>query len=154
MSALGMIAYMVAALIVGTLITVFYSIFRKVKEHDNFRSWRFIGLFSVIVAFAPYGWAEYQTHQHAADMQKAVEATIKSAKVKGKLAYFKVQKADETSAKVIIVVKEKTTTNDAESCVIDATLKNDPKKGWRPDKFQFVDSFDRGKDGVTFPPYW
>lgn len=154
MSALGMIAYMVAALIVGGLVTLVYSIFRSVKKHDDFHSWRYMGMFAIIAAILPYGFAEIQTKKHGSDMTKAVEATIKSAKVTGKLHYFKVQKADATSAKVIIVAKEKTTTNKGESCVIEATLKRDPKKGWRPDKFQFIDSFDRGKDGVTFPPYW
>jgi phosphoglycerol transferase MdoB-like AlkP superfamily enzyme len=153
MSALGLIAYLVVALFVGAIVTIAYSVFRSVKKHDDFRSWRFMCAFAIIAAAAPYLYAEFNTAQKGASMTKAVEATIKSAKVKGKLSYFKVMQSTETTARLIIVAKEKTTTNDSESCVIEATLKMG-KKGWQPDTFQFVDSFDRGKDGVTFPPYW
>jgi hypothetical protein len=154
MSALGMIAYMVAAIIVGMVLTLIMSIFRNIKNNDEFKSWRWMSFFAVLTAVAPYGYSEIKTKMDGADMQKAVEATLKSAKVNGKLSYYRVQKSSPTAATVIIVSKEKTSINNAESCVLIGTLKKDPKKGWKPDRYEFVDSFERAKDGVTFPPYW
>lgn len=154
MSALGMIAYLVGAIIVGAVLTIIMSIFRNVKSHDDFRSWRWMSLFAVLAALGPYVYAEGRTKIEGEGMQDAVDAVFKSAKVNGKVSYYKVMKSDAKSAKLIIVGKEKTTTNDRESCVLMATLKHDPKKGWKADSFEFVDSFDRGKDGITFPPYW
>jgi len=149
-----MIAYMVGALIIGVILTLFMSIFRSVKSHDDFRSWRWMSLFAILTAIAPYVFSEIKTKMDGADMQKAVEATLKSAEVNGKLAYYRLQKSNSTTATVIIVSKEKTSINNSESCVLIAHLKKDPKKGWKPDRYEFIDSFDRGKDGVTFPPYW
>lgn len=154
MSALGMIAYMIAALIVGGVLTVILSIFRSIKEHDNFRSWRYMIAFSLIVAVAPYLYAEAKTKMDGGGMEKGVESVIKSGKVDGKVQYFRVMKSDGQTARVIIVAKEKTTLNENESCVIDATLVYDRKKGWKAKEYEFVDSFKRNKDGVTFPPYW
>lgn len=154
MSALGMIAYLVGALIVGAVMTLVMSIFRSVKKHDDFRSWRWMSLFAVLAAVAPYVYAEVRTKMDGEGMKDAVDSVFKSAKVNGKVSYYKVMKSDSTMAELIIVGKEKTTTNNNESCVIKATLKHDPKKGWKADSFEFIDSFDRGKDGVTFPPYW
>ncbi len=154
MSALGMIAYMIASLIVGGVLTVILSIFRSIKEHDNFRSWRYMIAFSLIVAVAPYLYAEAKTKMDGGGMEKGVESVIKSGKVDGKVQYFRVMKSDGQTARVIIVAKEKTTLNENESCVIDATLVYDRKKGWKAKEYEFVDSFKRNKDGVTFPPYW
>lgn len=149
-----MIAYMVGAIIAGMILTLIMSIFRNIKNNDEFKSWRWMSFFAVLTATAPYAYSEIKTKIEGEEMQKAAEATLKSAKVNGKLQYFRVQKSSPTSATLIIVSKEKTSINNAESCVLIATLKKDPKKGWKPDSYEFVDSFERAKDGVTFPPYW
>ncbi|MBL8067832.1 MAG: hypothetical protein JNM28_05240 [Armatimonadetes bacterium] len=154
MSALGMIAYLVGALIVGGAATIVMSIFRSVKKHDEFRSWRWMALFALIAAVGPYVYAEVRTQMNGEGMADAAAAVFKSAKVNGKVSYYKVMQSDDKVAKIIVVGKEKTSINDNESIVIQATLKRDPKKGWKADTFEIVDSFDRGKDGVTFPPYW
>lgn len=154
MSALGMIAYMVGALVVGGVATVLMSIFRSVKKHDDFRSWRWMALFAILAAVGPYVYAEVRTKANGEGMGDAVEAVFRSAKIHGTVTYYKVMQSDDKIAKVIIVGKEKTTTNDNETVVIQASLKRDPKKGWKADTFEIVDSFDRGKDGITFPPYW
>lgn len=154
MSALGMIAYMIGAVIVGAVMTLLLSIFRSIKEHDNFRSWRYAIAFSIIAAVAPYVYGEVKTKMDGEGMMKGVESVIKSGKVDGKIQYYRVMKCDGKTARVIIVAKEKTTLNKNESCVIDATLVYDAKKGWKAKEYEFIDSFKRNKDGVTFPPYW
>lgn len=153
MSALGMIAYLFGCFVIGAILTLIVSIFRSVKNHDNFRSWRYMVVFGLLVSFAPYVYAESLTKMNGAGMEKAVERTVKQAKIKGEAKFFRVTKVDESRAEIIIVAKEKTTTNDAESCVLRAELEK--KKGkWVPKSYEFIDSFDRGKDGMTFPPYW
>ena len=103
---------------------------------------------------APYGYAEVMTHRHGSDMGKAVESVLKTAKVKGKVSYFKVLRADEETAQLIVVARERTTMSAAESCVMKVDLVKDKKHRWTPDEFEFIDSFERGKDSVTMPPYW
>lgn len=154
MNALGMIAYIIGALVAGGVLTVVVALFRSVQNHDNFRSWRYILVFAILVGFAPYVYAEVKTKLHGPDMQEAVDTTIRLARVKGEASFFKVMSASDTEARLIVVAHEKTTLNPRESCVLKVHLKKDPKRGWRPHKYEFVDSFKRGKDGVTFPPYW
>ncbi len=154
MNALGLFAYLLGCLAIGGVLTLVVAMMRSVKSHDNFRSWRWLMAFSVLAAAAPYLYAEGMTQLYGQDMQTAVEKTLKSAKVKGKLSHFKILRKSDGAAEVIIVAKEKTTMSNSESCVMKATLKRDPKKGWLPDEYEFIDSFERGKDSVTMPPYW
>jgi hypothetical protein len=153
MNALALFGYFVVCLFIGFGLTVIVAAFRPVKKHDDFKSWRWTAFFTMLCLGAPYAYAEVMTNKHGAPMQKAVESVIRAGKVKGKLAYYKVLKADENTASVIIVGREKTTTNPSESVVMSADLvKKDGK--WRAREYRFVDSFQRNRDGFTFPPYW
>lgn len=154
MNALGLFAYLLGCVVVGGLLTLVLAMFRSVKKHDDFRSWRWMAGFSAVVALAPYGYAEVMTHKHGSEMATAVESVLKTAKVKGKVSYFKVLKAETATAELIVVASEKTTMSDHESCVMKVALVRDKKNRWIPDEFEFIDSFERGKDAVTMPPYW
>ena len=109
---------------------------------------------SVLCAATPYLYIEAMTKMKGAGVREAVERTLKTAKVTGHLAYYKVTSASDTEAQLIVVAKEKTTLNDGESCVMKMKLENHPKKGWKATEYEFVDSFKRGKDAFTMPPYW
>lgn len=154
MNALAMIGYLVGALFIGIILTVVVSIFRSVKRQDDFRPWRWIIGFSVLAAITPYAIAEALTQMNGESMKEAVDSVLKSGKVTGKLAYFKVMRTKGDTANVLIVAHEKTTLYENESCIIQANLVRDPKKGWKAEDYEFVDSFKRNKDGITFPPYW
>lgn len=154
MNALAMIGYLVGAVFVGIILTVVVSIFRSVKRQDDFRAWRWIIIFSLLAALAPYGYAEVLTRINGESMKDAVDSVLKSGKVTGQLSYYKVMQTNGDTARVLIVAHEKTTLYDNECCIIQANLVRDPKKGWKAKDFEFIDSFKRNKDGITFPPYW
>lgn len=154
MQALGIFAYLLVCLAVAGVLTLVYSLFRDIQKSDSFRSWRVMSLLSVIIAFLPYGYVEANTRLHGEGMDKAIEKALKSAKVEGHLSYYKVKSARGNTAEVIVVAKEKTTLNKAESCVLLMELQQDPKKGWTVNNYTFVDSFKRGKDSFTVPIYW
>ena len=147
-------AYMIGCLIVGFILTLVVAMFRKVETNDDFRSWRWIAFFTLLAAATPYTYAEIMTKMHGDGMEKALAATLKAAEVNGDMDFFRVVKVGENTAKFVLVAREKTTLNDAQACVMKVDLIKDPKKGWKPAEYEFIDSFTRGKDSVSFPPYW
>ncbi|MEZ5164013.1 MAG: hypothetical protein R2688_09765 [Fimbriimonadaceae bacterium] len=154
MHALGFFAYLLGCFFIAIVLTVVVALFRSVKEHDKFRSWRWTIFFTILVGAAPYGYAEVLTQLHGQEMTKAVEKSLKAAQINGKLHYFKVLKQQHGSAQVLVVAKEKTTLNDHESAIMKVFLTQDSKGKWKPEKYEFIDSFKRNKDSVSFPPYW
>ena len=154
MQALGLIAYLLASLVAAGVLTLFFALFRKVEKNDDFKSWRLLSVLAVICAAAPYAYVEVLTRMHERDIDKAITAALKKAKVDGELSYYKVKAANDQTADIIVVAREKTTLTDNESCVMKMQLVNDPKKGWKVGEYEFVNSFKRSKDAVTFPPYW
>lgn len=154
MNALGMIAYLLGCVIVATLLTFVIAAVRPVKRNDDFKVGRYIIVLALILAVAPYGYAEFMTRQHGAGMEEAIKRTIKSAKITGKLKYFRVMSANEGAARVIVVAKEKTTLTDNEAAVMEVKLEKNEDNEWKAKTYKFIDSFKRGKDSVTFPPFW
>lgn len=154
MNALGIFAYILTAGVVAGFLTLVVSLFRKVEKADDFRSWRVMLLLFAVCLVAPYGLIEAQTKIHAQDYSKAIAKALDQADVTGKLDYYKVINANDLKAELVVVAKEKTTINPAESCVMKMQVENKGKKGWKVENYEFVDSFKRNKDGFTFPPFW
>lgn len=154
MQALGIFAYLLVSLAIAGVLTLVFSLFRKMENNDNFRSWRLMSTLAIFCAGAPYVYVEVMTQIHKKDVEEAITKALKSAKVDGEMSYYKVKSANDFKADLIVVAKEKTTLNDAESCVMTMQLVNDPRKGWKVEQYEFVDSFKRGKDAFTIPPYW
>lgn len=153
MYALGIFAYLLGSLAVAGVVTLAISLFRSMQNNDNFKSWRVMMGLSFVCAALPYAYIEVMTAAQDHSINQAVVKGLKSAGVNGKLAYYKVVKSDPAQTELIVVAKEKTTLNPAESCVLRMTV---AKKGkdWKATKYEFIDSFKRGKDSFTFPPYW
>lgn len=154
MNALGIFAYLLAALVLAGVLTLLISLFRNIQNNDDFKSWRWLAFFWVMIVGLPYGFIELQTRINNDNLNDALVATLKSAKVTGELSYYKIVKKDQLTADLIVVAKEKTTLTDNESCVMKVQLVNKGKKGWKSASYSFVDSFKRGKDSFVFPPYW
>lgn len=153
MEIIGVIGYLIACLVVAALITVVIGLFRPIRKHDEFRSWRYtLGLF-VFAVFAPYAYAEVMTRIHGTKMTDAVKQVLPEAEIKGKLAYYKVLACSSSSAKVIAVAEESSGWGPKEHAVMAIDLVKEAK-GWKAKEFTIVNSFKRGKDGTTIPPYW
>lgn len=148
-----MIGYLVAAFIVAILITIAFSLFRPIKRHDDFLSWRILIVVYIAVVLAPYGWVEFLTTKHGGDMEESVQLVVNAKTKGGKLDYYKVVKFEDGSARVIAVVVERSKWGGDERPVIAMTLE-ESEEGWEPTEYRFVHSEDRNRDSVTLPPYW
>lgn len=155
MSALAIFAYLIVTLVAAAIITTIISMFRKMENNDGFRSWRIMISIWIVATAAPYGYHTLLTQKfNDPKMVKAIESGIKSAKVTGTLGYYRITSSSADKINMVVVAKEKTTLNPAESCVMKMELVPDKRKGWKVDSYAFVDSFKRGNDSFTFPPYW
>ncbi len=150
-----MIGYLLACFFVGVLLTVGVAMFRPIRQNDEFKSWRYMLAFFAVVAALPYVWVEFLTKKHAADVSKAVKVAIQDAEVDGKLDYYKVTSFNEkeNKAKVIAVSNEKSEFGNMERTVMTINIVRD-EDGWRADEYAFVNSFKRGRDNCTMPPFW
>lgn len=150
---LPFIGYLLVCLIVAFVLTFVVSMFRSVKKTDDFKSWRWILAFFIGVGVAPYGYAEVMTRMHGEGMEKAAKSILKAGKVNGKLAYYRVMKSGSESAEIVIVADEKGQFGTPERATIAATLiKKDGE--WKAKSYDFVNSFKRGKDSSTMPPFF
>jgi hypothetical protein len=150
---LPLIGYFLACLVVAFGLTFLLSMLRSVKKTDDFKSWRWIIGFFVFVAVAPYVYADVMTRMHGGGMEKAVKAVLKAGEVNGKLSYYRVMKSGENEADIVIVADEKGTFGTPERATIQATLVKE-KGEWRAKKFDFINSFKRGRDSATIPPFF
>lgn len=150
---LGMIGYVIACFVVAVIATVIVSLFRPIKKHDSFLSWRvMIGLHMFFLA-APYGYVEFMTNQYGEPMKDAVEETLLEGSPKGELQYYKVISFKEDKARVIAVGLEEARWGGMEKPVM--AINMEKKDGqWESVEFNWVTSDDRGHDSVSLPPYW
>lgn len=154
MEVIGVIGYLLACLVLGVIVTIIIGMFRPIKKSDDFRPLRSIIGFFLFFTVLPYGFTEVLTRVKGQPMKPAVEEVMAQAEVKGKLLYYKVLWANATSAKVIGVGEEASgwsANNEHVTISMDMTLE---KGKWRAKEFNVVNSFKRGKDGTTIPPYW
>ena len=149
---LQFIGYLLACFAAGFLLTVCFTLFRKIKD-DNKKSWHILAICFVVCCFAPYGYAEYMTNKYGTNMKLAIENALIDAEVEGPIVYYKVMSGDETKARVVVVATERSIWGDHERTVVSLDLKTDDT-GWYPESYKIVNSFQRGKDESTFPPYW
>lgn len=150
---LPLIGYLIGCLVVAFVLTFVVSMFRSVKKTDDFKSWRWILAIFFVVTGAPYLYADVMTRMHGAGMEKAVKSVLKAGEVRGTLAYYRVMKSGDTEADVVIVADEKGTFGTPERATIQAKLvKVDGE--WKAKKFDFVNSFKRGRDSATIPPFF
>lgn len=154
MEVIGVIGYLLACLVLSTIITIIVGMFRPIKKTDDYRPWRFIiGMFVVLVVL-PYGWAEAMTKWKGDPMKDAVAKVFDVAEVKGKMLYYKVLFAKSDSAKVIAVGEEMSGWSKNNEHIVFSINLVQEKGHWRAKEFNVVNSFRRGKDGTTIPPYW
>jgi len=154
MEVIGVIGYLLACFVLGALVTIIIGMFRPIKKSDEFRPLRSIIGFFLFFAALPYVTTEVFTRTKGPDMKSAVGSVLKEAEVKGKLIYYKVLWASSNSARVIAVGEEAsgwTHNNERITVSMDLELQ---KGKWLAKEFNIVNSFKRGKDGTTLPPYW
>lgn len=150
---LGLFFYAAGSFIVAMVLTFVYSMFRSVQSRDEYKSWRALAIFAVLVFIGPYGYNEYLTRRFAGEMKQAVLDGMDDAGIVGGLNYFRVISAKNDTARVIAVATENQDWGGTERPVVAITLKKD-KKGWRSDTYLVVNSISRNADSYTFPPYY
>lgn len=144
---------MVGVFAVAAVLTFLYAMFRSVQARDDMKSWRTFGFLFVVVALAPYGYAEVMTRMHGKDMRKAVYGGMIAGGFEGKLDYYKVMAAKDETARVIAVGHEREGWGGTNKIVMTVNLKK--KEGtWVPTTFKIINSDRHNKDGFTFPPYF
>jgi hypothetical protein len=149
---LQFIGYLLISFVGAFVLTTIVSLFRKIKD-DNKKTWHILAIFFVLVGLAPYGWAEYVTNQHGKDMNEAIESALIDAEIDGPIVYYKVMSSNESTARVVVVAREVSIWGDRERTVVSLDLESDDE-GWFATSYKIVNSFQRGKDESTFPPYW
>ncbi len=154
MEVIGIIGYLLACLIVGVILTICVGMFRPIQKTDEFKPWKLIITFFITLTILPYGWAEVMTRWKGADMKKSVAAVLTEAEVKGDLVYYKVLYTAGDSAKVIAVGSEASGWSASQEHIVFAIDMSKGEKGWHAKEYSIVNSFKRGKDGTTIPPYW
>ena len=153
MSVLGLIAYLFASFCVGGLLTLIVSMFRSVKKQDEWKAYKWVLSFGIMVAVAPYAYLEAMTRKEGASMVKAAEKVVHDAEIKGDLAYYRVISANEKEAKAYVVASEDNGIGMKEHVVIKVSLERE-KDGWKPTEYEILNSFRRQRDAVSFPPLW
>ena len=86
-------------------------------------------------------------------MANAIVYALEDAEIYNKPEYYKILNFKEDTARVVLVVKERSEWGDIERTVMTMNLAKD-EDGWSARKYRFVNSFHRQKDESTFPPYW
>lgn len=149
---LPFLAYMLACLAIGFVLTIGVSMFRSTKN-DDFKSWYWIVGFSTLTGLGPYLYHEHLTRKWSPTFEKPAAAVLKQAQVAGKIAYFRVLSVSDSSAKLVVVANEKGQFGEPERTVLEVEMVKRTDK-WAPKKYGFVNSFKRQKDSTTMPPYW
>ncbi|MCC7434842.1 MAG: hypothetical protein IT363_09170 [Methanoregulaceae archaeon] len=150
---LGLFFYIAGCVIASIILTFIYSMFRSVQSRDEYKSWRVMAIFFVLVLSAPYGYNEYLTRSAGPDLKEAVLEGLSDAGVNGTLAYYRVVKRTADSCRIVAVMTEKQDWGGTERPVVAITAKKDAK-GWHSDSYIVVNSISRNADSYTFPPYY
>jgi len=150
---LGLFFYIVACFTAAVVLTFIYSMFRSVQSRDEYKSWRVMLVFFVLVLAAPYGYNEVLTRRAGNDLKEAVLEGLSDAGVDGELAYYRVVKQTGNTCRVIAVVTENQDWGGTERPVVAITAKKEGK-GWKSDTYLVVNSISRNADSYTFPPYY
>lgn len=145
--------YGLACFAAAAVVTVIVSLFRPIKQKDDFKSWRIL-LGSFVAALAlPYGYYEGLTKLQGSGMDVAYEDILVDADVAGEMVYYKVLSTDGKKARTLLVAEDKDEGGFPERAVFTVELTKG-RNGWEAESYEVVNSFARQKDGFTFPPYW
>lgn len=150
---IGVIGYLIGCFFVAVILTIIVAMFRPIKQHDDFRSWRVTLALLLLAVAGPYGYGEVMTRMHGAPMEPAVRQLVEDAEVRGELEYFKVLTFSDAGARVIAVANERSDWGGIERPVIAINMVKEDGE-WVAKEYNFVNSFKRGKDSVSLPPYW
>ena len=107
----------------------------------------------VIAIAAPYGFVEGLTLWHLKELEPAAKAALAATDLNGKVNYMKVMSFRSDTATVMCSATEKMDWGGVDKAVVRITLVKKNMK-WTADKFQWVFSENRDKDGWTLPPYF
>jgi hypothetical protein len=150
---LGSLAYLGLCFLAAALLTLAWALTRPIRDKGESRPWRVLLALWVIMAAAPYGWAEVMTKLYGEQMQETVEAVLAELKVNRGLKFYRVLTCDGKTARVVAVGEEDVAWGSTERPVIAMTLE---KKGrdWEAIAWNVVSSVDRNEDSTSLPPYW
>lgn len=150
---IGFIFYGLACFFAAVLVTIVISLFRPIKQKDDFKSGRILLVSFVLALGIPYGYFEALTRLKGTGMDVAYEDILVDADVAGDMVYYKVINVKGDVAKTVMVAEDKDEGGMPERAVFEVELRNG-KRGWEAESYEVVNSFARQKDGFTFPPYW
>ena len=147
------IGYFIACFLVGVLLTGIVALFRPIKQHDDFKSWRWMFGLTLGVIALPYLYAEIVTRTQGAQFKPAVMDVMEGAEVEGKLAFYKVTLLRGDKARIVIVADDRAEWGGTERCIITAQMTKSGNR-WEASNFRVLSSFRRGRDASSIPPYW
>ncbi len=150
---LGIFAYLGICLVVASVVTLLWVLWRPIRERDEMRSWRVLLFLFVCTSLAPYAWGEVLTRMYGKAMNGAVEQVIDELKINDGLRFYRVLTCWHEKARVIAVGQERANWGGTERPVIAISMVK-TSKGWTADSYTIVNSMERNKDSVTLPPYW
>lgn len=150
---LGLFFYAAGCVIASIVLTFIYSMFRTVGARDDYKSWRVMIIFFVLVLAAPYGYNEYLTRQIGPSLKDAVIEGLEDAEIDGTLNYYRVVRSKGDTCRIIAVVTENQDWGGTERPVVAITAKKENGQ-WKSESYLVVNSVSRNADSCTFPPYY
>lgn len=150
---LGLFFYTAMCAIASLVLTFIYSMLRTVQSRDEYKSWRVMAIFFVLVFSGPYLYNEFLTRKLGPGVKEAVADALYDAGVDGKLNYYRVVSMKGDTARVVAVATENQDWGGTERPVVAVTVKKD-RKGWKSDSYLVINSVSRNADSYSFPPYY
>lgn len=150
---LGFFAYLGGCFAVAGLMTVAFALVRPIRDRDEMRSWRVLLFCFVLVALAPYGWAEAMTRIYGKGMEEPLQGVMSELKVVDGLKYYKVLLVRGDTARVVAVGEDRESWGYRDQAIVAVSLEKDGG-AWSAKSYTVVNSVKRNADSYTLPPYW
>lgn len=150
---IGIIIYLISCFAVAAVLTFIYAMIRPVRNRDELKSWRVLGVMYVFTLTAPYLYAEVMTRLVGANMDKAINTALSEEDLDGQLDYYRVIMYNGKSARVVAVAHEKADWGGTDKPVLALSLTKDGNT-WKTDSYKVISRDHDNKDGFTFPPYY
>lgn len=149
----GLLFYALGCLVVtGILMTLRTLVTKVSKTAENSNAQRIIVCW-LAVTVLPYIWVEIQTTLYKTDFNSLVAEIAKKDLIAGEPAFFKVQNALGSHARLILVSEGKTNWGGTYRNLYLVKLDKD-RAGWLVSSVDPVNTTDGDSAGFSLPPYW
>jgi hypothetical protein len=149
---LGPIIYLVVTVVAGIVLSFFVLTFRSTKKRGDGSPYLLIAFCFFLTVFGPFLYVEAVTKLYSKPMEPALQKAFATSPIRGKIQYWRVTWYTGSTAKALIVGKERLGWGGTDRPVLGVDLIRD-KKNWRIKGLNVIWSDRLNKDGLVIPPY-